>query len=738
MLDPERYLSTLNPAQREAVTHGEGPLLILAGAGSGKTRVITHRIAHLIGSVGVDPAGIVAMTFTNKAAGEMRTRVERLLGYEIGHAYVGTFHAFGLRLLRRHAAEAGYPPGFLVYDSADQRALVRQALRELGADAHSHPPKRLLALISRWKTGFVDPDEAEASARFPDELLAARCYRTYEERLRAAGAVDFDDLLVQVIRLFRRRPEIAARYARDIRYLLVDEYQDTNRLQYELIRLLTSQHRNLCCVGDEDQSIYAFRGADIRNILDFQRDFPDARIIKLEQNYRSTRSVLAAASAVISYNRERHGKTLWTENPSGEPIRLYVAADDREEADIVVSELLERSRTAGIPLERMAVLYRTNACSRVIEDRLSARGVPYRVVGSVRFYERKEIKDLLSWLRLLVQPDSDQDFLRAVAAPPRGVGARTLEELAARAAQDGTSLHAAMRALLSRPGTLQRRAESALRRFAELLDGLSAFAAENGVAATIAHVIDAVGYREHLEQAYRGELLARLENVEALVAAAHEHDESGAGGLAAFLDRVSLRSDTDDVRGDRGPSLMTVHSAKGLEFDGVFVIGLVEELFPHVRAEEQRGGIEEERRLMYVAITRARRFLVLTTPRARFVRGARVPACRSRFLDEIPSELLDVRYGPAGGGGRPVPAPPRERPSRTAAAGTARRAGDLTYEPDPASVSFVPGMRVVHPSFGPGTVLRASRSGGGLVLEIRFEHAGRRRILANRTTLAPA
>ncbi len=753
MLDPERLLDRLNPPQRQAVTHGAGPLLILAGAGSGKTRVITCRIAYLAGTGQAEPREIVAMTFTNKAAGEMRERAEALLGGELKGAFLGTFHAFGLRLLRRHAEVAGLPPNFVIYDTADQLALVRAAIKDAGLDEKLMPPRQVLSAISRLKNALIDPAQAEAEARYPNHKFIARCYRSYDESLHRAGSLDFDDLLVQPVRVLTGDAALRERYAQRIRWLLVDEYQDTNPLQYRLIKLLSGAHRNVCCVGDEDQSIYGFRGADIRNILEFSEDFPDATVVKLEQNYRSTGNILKAASTVIANNVGRHEKTLWTDGPAGDRVRVHTAPDDRAEADFIVQELLRQARENGVPLEDMAVLYRTNALSRLIEDRLVAQNVPYRVYGSLRFYERKEIKDLLAWLRLLVHPDSDQDFVRAAGTPPRGLGDRTLDDLAARAAANGSSLHAAA-AVLAGPGTdVPARVQRTLATYLELIRDLADLARGVSTVAALQAVIDTLEYMDFLEKAYPADYQPRQENIGALLAAAREHDEAGAeNGLAGFLDRVSLRSDTDDVQGGKGPTLMTVHSAKGLEFGVVVVAGLNEELFPHALSAAP-DEIEEERRLMYVALTRAKRSLALTLARERRPFGRPVAALPSRFLGELPAEVVRETGGgawdapPAARGpswnrhgvrdwNNDAPARPAGAPYR--AAGVPAAPGPRRVErDDDESVTFRPGMAVVHPMFGPGRVLSVEGEGQRTKLQIRFDRAGLKKIMPHATTLLP-
>lgn len=752
-MDLERLLAQLNPPQRQAITHGEGPVLILAGAGSGKTRVITRRIAYLVGALGVTPREIVAVTFTNKAAGEMKHRAEELLGQELIGAFVGTFHSFGLRILRAHAVAAGLAPDFVIYDTTDQTALMRQLLREQNIDDKTTPPRQILGQISKLKNAFIDPAAALNHARFPDQKQLAALYELYEQRLRNSGAVDFDDLLVWPVRLFEAHPEIHERYANRIRFLLVDEYQDTNPLQYRLIAQLTAVHRNICCVGDEDQSIYAFRGADIRNILEFKKDFPNATIIKLEQNYRSTKSILSAASAVISNNKSRHEKTLWTAGEQGEPILLHTARDDRAEADHLVNEIRRLGRQM-IPLEEIGILYRTNAQSRLIEDRLVAANIPYRIVGSLRFYERKEIKDLIAWLRLLVHPDSEQDYLRAAGTPPRGIGDKTLEQLAAAAQAGGMSLFQATQQALSHPGDLGGRAIKPLQDFLSTIRDLTDVGRTSGVNAAVQTTLDVLGYLDYLERANPSDHESRKENIGAFLAAAREHDEAGApGGLAGFLDRVSLRSDTDDVQGRRGPSLMTVHAAKGLEFDAVLIAGLNEELFPHAFSKDTESEIEEERRLLYVAMTRARRFLGISLALVRRPFGRPAPSPPSRFIMEIPAAHLRQTQDPLcdiptsngslfpresargfalGSGGHPA-----TRPAGISGppAATERR---VVFDAEEGPAGFWPGMRVQHPHFGLGTVLSVEGKGPSTKLQIRFERAGIKKILPQYTTLMPA
>lgn len=746
----DAILEHLNPRQREAVEATEGALLILAGAGSGKTRVITHRIAYLLATGRCRPAEISAVTFTNKAAGEMRDRVSRLSGEALGGGHIGTFHALGVKILRRDGQKVGYRPGFVIYDRDDQIALMKAVLRELAIDEGGLTPRTALHRVSALKNSLVTPQEAEEEASGWLDRQVAACYGEYQKRLLAANAADFDDLLVRVLELFSRAPDVAARCGKRCRYLLVDEYQDTNHVQYRIIQALAGVHGNVCVVGDPDQSIYRFRGADIRNILAFERDFPKARTVKLEQNYRSTRRILAAADGVIARNRERHEKTLWTENAEGALLTYLPAPDDRAEAEWVVDRIEELEKE-GMRDEEMAVLYRTNAQSRVFEDRLNARGRPYRVVGSLRFYERKEIKDLLAYLRLVLDPDDEVAWVRAAGTPPRGIGARTLESLRALAAERICSPGAAAEAAV-REGLLAERALRALRDFLDLLRDLRETAGTVGSAALVGTIVRAIDYGAYLERAHPEDASSRMENVDALMSAAEEYDEEQTGeGLLGFVDRSSLRSETDEISGERGVTLMTIHAAKGLEFDGVFLVGLEENVFPHVRSLAHESDLEEERRLCYVAMTRARHRLFLSSCSARRQFGDFVSNEPSRFLEEIPEELLDRSES------RAVPVPGyrhlREggvwgrggsRPRAGSRSGRPRPpAGERRVVPDPDASDVTaddlrPGTWVRHPMFGEGRVLSREGEGQNLKLTIRFTDHGTKKILPRYTTLTPA
>jgi DNA helicase-2/ATP-dependent DNA helicase PcrA len=713
----EAILDGLNPAQRDAVLHPEGPLLVLAGAGSGKTRVIAHRIAHLIAQ-GLDPRRILAVTFTNKAAEEMAERVDALLqGWGVRRPLVATFHAACVRILRAEIQHLGYPRHFLIYDEDDRLSLVRALVREVGLDERAWPPAAVVARISRAKNQLQDADDLAAAARGPREVELARLFRRYQERLRAAGALDFDDLLGLVVRLWERHPEVLEYYRGLWRSVLVDEYQDTNAAQYRLLRLLTAGHGNLCVVGDPDQSIYRFRGADLRNILDFERDFPGCRVVRLEQNYRSTGQILEIAAAVIAHNQARKDKTLWTENERGEPARLFRAWDEMEEA-AWVARTVASCRAEGVGLDDVAVFYRTNAQSRVLEDALRALGLPYHIVGSVRFYERKEVKDALAYLRLALNPDDDLAFARAIGVPPRGIGKATLARLGELAAGEGCSLLAASAGPAA--AALGGKGGRALREFAGLRGRLAALLGEaRPLGERVSAVIDAAGLREALQRERTAEAESRLENLDELsVAAAEFEAREGRGDVAGFLDSVALIADVDELATARAAvTLMTLHSAKGLEFPVVFLTGLEEGVFPHGRALEDADGVEEERRLAYVGLTRAKRRLFLSYACQRRLgawAGQREP---SRFLLEMPPDALV----PVGGAPRRAPA---------GRAGLAMGPGGLPEPPvdEDDDVPMRVGARVRHPRWGEGLVIAVRRDGEDWVVTVNFAAVGRKRL----------
>jgi len=652
-------LSQLNEQQREAVTSGDGPLLILAGAGSGKTRVIAYRIAYLIAERGIWPRNIVAVTFTNKAAEEMRNRVSKILeGLELGSApLISTFHSLCVRILRRdiEALKAGYTRAFTIYDQDDSVRLVKNCIRDLGLDERQLTPRSVQAAISSAKNRGDDAEVFTARAQHIDERRAsiARVFQQYEERLQRNNALDFDDLLIKTVRLLRDVPEVRERYNDRFRYILVDEYQDTNSLQFGLIRLLTERQQNICVVGDPDQSIYRLRGADITNILKFEEHFPSAKVIRLEENYRSTQNILDVASGVIKHNLERKEKALWTQNPGGELIRYYQAIDAESEARFVASKI-ERHLAADRNI-RAAVLYRTNSQSRVFEEAMRRASLSYNIVGGFSFYERMEVRDVIAYLKLALNPNDSIALQRVINTPPRGIGKQTLDEIETRARELGSSHWEAISDLVQNEQRLSPRAIAALTNFQRIVDGLAAKAAKvngergaDGDIESTAPVSDLVkaaimdsGYENALKAENNDEAEARLENLQELVNAAVDYDEEGPQGLRDFIDHSALVSDTDQYKGDVPVTLMTAHSAKGLEFPVVFIVGLEDGLFPHSRSLADASDIEEERRLCYVAMTRAEKYLYVTHAVKRRVYGEELASEPSQFLNEMPLELIE-------------------------------------------------------------------------------------------------
>ncbi len=716
-------LAGLNPEQREAVSAVAGPVLILAGAGSGKTRVITHRIAHLVLDLGVASERVLAVTFTNKAAEEMRRRAEALLGGRGLQAQVSTFHSFCVRLLRREARAAGLDPGFLIYDDDDQLAAVRQAMRGLDLSEKLHPPRRFLSRISARKNAartHARDDEADD--------LVSEVMKGYHTVLRAASALDFDDLLLRAVAVLEGDPRVREAWQRRFPYLLVDEYQDTNRAQYELVRHLAGPAGNLTVVGDEDQSIYSWRGADISNILDFEHDFPGARVFRLEQNYRSSQRILDAASALVARNERRKGKTLRAVKGAGELVRLHEAMDEFEEA-AWVTERTATLRAKG----RVAVLFRMNAQSRLIEEGLLRLRIPYLVLGGVGFYERREVKDVLGYLRLVLNPRDGVAFRRIVNVPPRGLGAKTLDEIDRVARERATSAWEAA-ALLVDEAALPARALSPMRRFRETIETLrregvpaaDGAPAALGLRALVERILELSGYGAALAREDSQESQDRLENLAELIAAAADYEtREPAAGLAGFLDRAALLSETDRLKDDVPVLLMTLHAAKGLEFEAVFLVGLEEGLLPHSRSLTSAEGLEEERRLCYVGMTRARDALQLSWARSRQVFGQRRLTEKSRFLDELPEELLEKSGGlfklPPR---RSDPAWPRDRdPTVSAAVDTGSSTPSLTR-------AIRPGIKVRHPLFGVGTVLRREGDGDDFKVTVSFPGVGAKKLVA--------
>jgi len=707
----EAILAPLNPPQREAVTTTKGPVLVLAGAGSGKTRVIAHRIAYLLGVEGVDPRQVLAVTFTNKAAEEMRRRVEELtLGAGIRPPLIATFHSTCVRILRARAGEAGLKPGFVIYDEEDRLSVVKDAMRELDVDERALTPAAAVHRISHCKNHMLMPQEVETLARTPREERLAALYRRYEAHMAAIGAVDFDDLLLRVVRLFESVPEALQWYRRVWAHVLVDEYQDTNRAQYRIIQRLTEEHRNLCVVGDPDQSVYRWRGADLRNILDFEKDYPDCHIVRLEQNYRSTKRILAMASTVIAHNTARRDKRLWTENVEGERAFVYRAWDENEEAGWV-AQTLRALRAEGLDYRDAAVFYRTNAQSRVLEDALRRASIPYLIVGGVRFYERREIKDMVAYLRLLVNPLDNMAFRRAVAAPARGIGKATLDRLTEIARGRGLPLLVACAEL---PPDITAKPRRALEEFAGVIARLGERRGGLTVPALIDEVAAASGYREALKAERTADAEARLENLEELVAASEEFiaarqaEGQEDAGLEAFLDSIALVADTDEFDPEAGGvTLMTLHSAKGLEFPVVFLTGMEEGVFPHSRSMDDAEELEEERRLCYVGLTRAKQRLYLSYALHRRIQGYGV-AEPSRFLLEIPEEqltLLNTRRAEPG-----VPAV-------------------VVAEAEPGEdFPFRLGAKLRHARWGEGLLVGLQREGSDVIATVHFASVGRKRL----------
>jgi len=706
------HLESLNPEQLAAVTLPDGHALVLAGAGSGKTRVLTTRIAWLIQNGHVTPGGVLAVTFTNKAAAEMRHRVEDLLlPAGIRPPIIATFHAACVRILRDRAALAGLKPSFVIYDEDDRQSLIKEALRELDFDERTLTPSQVVHRISHCKNQMLAPEDVEQLARTPREERIASLYRLYEEKLRAAGALDFDDLLLRVVRLLETVPEVLRWYRSVWTHVLVDEYQDTNRAQYRIVQLLTEEHRNLCVVGDPDQSVYRWRGADLRNILDFEKDYPDCRVVALEQNYRSTKRILDIASAVIVNNTARKDKRLWTENREGERAEVYRAWDENEESAFVAQKV-RGLHGEGRDYRDIAVFYRTNAQSRVLEDALRRAGIPYLIVGGVRFYERREIKDVVAYLRLISNPFDDVAFRRAVAAPARGIGKATLDRLADGARAPGASLLALC---ATTPADVTGKPRRALEEFAHLIARLAERRGSLTVPALIDEVCAASGYRDALKAERTAEAEARLENLEELVAASEEFiaDQQAQGiqpvTLEAFLDSVALVADTDELDAESGGvTLMTLHSAKGLEFPVVFLTGLEEGVFPHSRSMLEPEELEEERRLCYVGITRARERLMLSYALHRRIQGYGV-AEPSRFLLEIPEEQLHLINAR-----RPEPVP-HAMPAPAEADG-----GD--------DFPFRLGAKVRHARWGEGLLVGLQREGADVIATVHFASVGRKRL----------
>ena len=761
------FLSSLNPAQQEAVLHTNGALLILAGAGSGKTRVITYRIAYLIGNGFAEPDEVLAVTFTNKAADEMRERVQALIGDESGRVWLSTFHALCARLLRREAPAIGLTRDFVIYDSSDQVAVVKQAMRQLGMDDKTLQPRQALGRISGAKNRMESPEELRGGGWSLRDEQVAKIYEFYLRALTDANALDFDDLLLKTVELFEKSEAVRNKYSRKFKFVMVDEYQDTNRPQYLLIKRLAEAHRNLCVVGDPDQSIYKWRGADLKNILDFEQDFPEAKVVRLEQNYRSTQVILDGASAVISQNRNRKDKRLWTDRAGGDPILYFRGGDEIEEADFIM-RTIRQARAEDVETI-VAVLYRTNAQSRVIEDALMREGIAYKIIGGVRFYERKEIKDALAYLKLIINPHDDVSLRRVINVPARGVGKSVLDGLQAIEPSDierdappllvaGLQESSSSRSLWAKLSyaieqrVLPPRAVASLRAFRDLIAGLAEVARQDTVSIAIGKMLDQTGYLRELREEQSEEAEGRIENLMELVSAAREYESREESSLGGFVDRLSLLSEVDEEAGTRDARvwMMTMHAAKGLEFPVVVLAGLEEGLFPHSRSSDDLEELEEERRLCYVGMTRAQARLVLSGAARRRVFGEYQATEPSRFIGEIPPELVKVvtpawsapsqgsfahshyefRTNPYGRRGRKPDRWQEEPAARTSFA---------YEEEDQSSLSGVKaGMRVRHPQFGVGTVVSVESYNDDEKITVRFLTVGQKKLLAKYARLERA
>jgi len=709
----------LNPSQREAVAATEGPVLVVAGAGSGKTRVLTHRVAHLIRDLGVSPYSILAITFTNKAANEMKERVARLVGGVSRGMWVSTFHSACVRILRRDASVLGYKSQFTIYDDLDSRRLVEWCVRDLDMDPKRFPPKGIRAAISNAKNELVDFESFSNQGTGPYHEKVFEVYRLYQRRLLEASAMDFDDLLMVTVELFGAFPKVLEHYQDRFRYILVDEYQDTNRAQYRLVQLLAGKHRNLCVVGDSDQSIYAFRGADIRNILEFERDYPDARVVILDRNYRSTQTILDAANSVIGNNSGRKPKHLWTDVGTGDPVTVYRAEDEHDEAAFI-AEHLGALEDDGMRLADAAVFYRTHAQSRVLEEVLVRYGVPYQVIGGPKFYDRREVKDVMAYLKAIVNPADTVAMKRIVNVPKRGIGDTTIGHVDRIAEAEGIGFYEALTRASSNP-RLTARAANSIAEFVAVMNLLVGAAAE-GPRAALQSVLDDTGYLKDLEREGTIESLSRAENLRELLSVATEFEESGPLAdlgedrwdeidgmrrLELFLETTVLVSDVDAMRESGAVTLMTLHNAKGLEFPAVFIAGLEEGVFPHMRSLGDPAQLEEERRLAYVGITRAKRRLYLTHATTRNLFGATNYNSPSRFFNEIPEALMAEA-------GKRTRRPDREavEPRPTLAGGEVNR-----------------GDRIRHRQWGLGTVVAVSGTGDRAEATVRFDEAGDKRLL---------
>ena len=726
---------TLNREQEQAVLCTEGPLLILAGAGSGKTRVLTYRIAHLIEDCGVNPWNILAITFTNKAAGEMRERVDRIVGYGSESVWVSTFHSACVRILRRYIDRLGYDTNFTIYDTEDQKTVMKDVCRRLELDSKLYKERAVLSVISNAKNEYISPNEFQLQVRgdFRMEKMA-QAYLEYQKELKKNNALDFDDLLVKTVELFQSCPDVLESYQERFRYIMVDEYQDTNTVQFKLISILAKKYHNLCVVGDDDQSIYKFRGANIKNILDFEEVFPDAKVVKLEQNYRSTKHILDTANAVIAHNRGRKEKALWTENGEGEPVFFQQFQTGYDEAEYITGEIRKKVRRGEAEYKDFAILYRTNAQSRLFEEKFLYANIPYKLIGGVNFYSRKEIKDVLAYLKTIDNGKDDLAVRRIINVPKRGIGNVSLNKVQSYAESMGMSFFEALEDAEHVPGL--GRASIKIQPFVTLIHELRLRLADMSLEELIEEILDRTGYSQELKDEDTDEAKARLENIDEFISKAVSYEEGEEHPtLSGFLEEVALVADIDSLEeSDNRVLLMTLHSAKGLEFPYVFLAGMEDGLFPSymsIAADNPVEEIEEERRLCYVGITRAMKELTLTCARVRMIRGENQYNNISRFIREIPPELLGKKsvVPPAP----KVQAPPKDTPYQKAKEAFKTK----TFDPNQFkvvkadSLDYTVGDRVSHIKFGQGTVLEIADGGRDFEVKVEFDNYGVKRMFAS-------
>lgn len=725
-------LKDLNKEQREAVESTEGPLLILAGAGSGKTRVLTYRIANLI-EKGVFPGNILAITFTNKAAAEMTERIQGLVGEEARNMWVSTFHSTCVRILRQDIDKIGYNKNFVIYDTSDQEKLIKECLKELNLDEKLYVPKDIINKIGSQKDILIDADTYyRKNANDFKTRKIAEIYKLYQKKLKDNNALDFDDIIMKTVVLFKEHDDVLKYYQRKFRYILVDEYQDTNKAQYELIKILSSQHRNLCVVGDDDQSIYGWRGADIRNILEFEKDYPDVKIVKLEQNYRCTKKILDAANFVIANNERRKAKRLWTENEEGEKIKFYKADTDGDEAYFIVNEIKKLVEN-GNSYRDFAILYRTNAMSRILEEKFVTSSVPYKVVGGLKFYDRKEIRDILAYLKVINNPLDGISLERIINTPKRGIGDATIEKLKDNAREMGVSLYSVLLEIDAVEG-INTRALNSLHKFISLMNYFILAKESLKVSELMNEILEKTGYLRELKEENTPESRGRIENLQELYSAAVEFEEkSDDKSLPAFLEKVALVSDQDQLSEAGGVTLMTLHTAKGLEFPVVFIAGFEEGIFPHFSALEDESEMEEERRLCYVGITRAKERLYLTCARQRMMFGRTMFNSVSSFAEEIPEGLIeDISrnnnsfnrvYGYENTKGTVINrthnlTSPINRPVQTSA-----------VQQKPFNDEIKAGAKIKHKIFGKGLVIAVKEISGDKQITVHFENMGLKNLL---------